>query len=672
MGYGKKGKPIVIEQPSLTEVESKLAQTSNLGQASLFGVEPKENDQTTDLNTYFDELATKGIRYANFDKEGEYDVSNPLTNAHKVLKLGTAKIKKKNKNNWFTHISKSPRNFNGKINIKAIDFKQIAKAIKLNRTVKIATIGDSISTNGRKTANLKLRTVRTASNSLGDVNAPDGLVESASYTSELMNMMVNQFPNNTFEFSNFAIGGEVVSNWNASRSIEVDGVWYTKTWIDYCKDVSPDLLIVGFGMNHVNNDQSKVFSYDLKSLIDYVKANFNPTPDIVIVTSPRSAYVISDSTFGSFSTHSSIHMTANIGRAIGQEYGAYVCDVARISDIKRTGLDFTKPILKKMALSDFTITPNGFVTDNGNGTYNFQSGASLQLNDNFLKDFQIKLKLNFTVAASSSTNQFGIRFNKTMSGFYENQVAIYPKFTDNLARIMSSMRIADNARYNPFTTTTFVDGVAYESTDVDVTITKQGSIIEVKLGSPESRVIRDYVDCWDTPGYIDFTYNTQNANESVVVKSIEVFGAEYPEYLPSLLDEELFGEYVAGDYSVKAPYGGNGVNHPTSIGIEECYVPALTEMVRDIKEAVYTKTSFKTKIVTPWTSIPANSSVEIEVVQSDIKSTFIIEANPVGTIPSKLLPKAIARDGKVIMKVYNIGSTDTALVDTEWNVIVNM
>ena len=43
----------------------------------------------------------------------------------------------------------------------------------------------------------------------------------------------------------------------------------------------------------------------------------------------------------------------------------------------------------------------------------------------------------------------------------------------------------------------------------------------------------------------------------------------------------MYGEYN-GTIETKLPYGGNSVNHPTSKGISECYIPSINEFIDDI------------------------------------------------------------------------------------------
>ncbi|WP_157764101.1 hypothetical protein [Paenibacillus borealis] len=631
------------------------------GQASLYGVEPTGADQTTELNTYFEALEDKGIRYAMFDKPGTFVPDSALSGTSKVLKIGNAEISRKNPVNWFTHISKTFRGFSGKINSSAVrglteavdtgGFRRVAEAISQNQPVKVCIFGDSISTAGWDTANLKLRSVKGSSNPLGYINGPDASAESAAYPIKLMEMLVNSFPDTTFKYSNFSIGGEVINNWGVSRTIQIDNVWITKTWIDMCKDAAPDLLVIAFGMNHASNDSARIFSYYLKTLLDYVKANFTVIPDIVVITSPRCAYLPGETTWGTYTTHSSIHAAANAARAIGQEYGAYVCDVARITDIKRIGLDLTRPMLKKISVSDFNKILNG-VTDNGDGTYSFINGASLSLAGNLQKDFQLKLKLNFHVLGSSTGHSLTVKFNKTNPGFYDNAVIFSPKSPSNLAKIDSAMRIADNAHYTIFITGSYADTVAYEGVDVVLTITKQGPIVEIKLGDNETRIIKDYADCWDVPGTLDMLYTTGTAGESLLVKSIEVWGAEYPEYLPVLLDREMFGAYAAGDYSVKQPYGGNGVNHPSSIGIEEGYVPALVELVEDIKHVV----SIRNRN-TDWSLFPVTETRDS--IASGVTGISVIALGSITDYP-KLTARVVSSGGTVykLNRVYNASPYD--------------
>ncbi|MDU0329239.1 hypothetical protein RW092_03365, partial [Paenibacillus sp. 3LSP] len=50
-------------------------------------------------------------------------------------------------------------------------------------------------------------------------------------------------------------------------------------------------------------------------------------------------------------------------------------------------------------------------------------------------------------------------------------------------------------------------------------------------------------------------------------------------------ESEMWGPYTNEDYSTKPINGGNGVNHPSTIGLDQVYVPVLREWVEDLSNA---------------------------------------------------------------------------------------
>jgi lysophospholipase L1-like esterase len=578
---------------------SYLADNMYLGATTTYSLKPTAGDKTAALNTYFDALYDKGLKYALFDMPGDYAVTGDLTDAYKVNKIGNAKIVKTNLDNWFMEIIQSFNEFTGKINSHGIQslnekldtgiFKQIALAISQNRKVKTCFFGDSITSTGGSGSDgdMSLRCNSTGVAPGWEFSPTgQGLTPGDSYAFRFMDMLVSAFPDSQFTYTNFGIGGENINSWYTSVTFE--GIVGAQPWIDFCKDAIPDLIVIGFGMNDVSYDLSLNFAYNTKKVIDYIKANFSPVPDIVFVTTPRPCDVPGATDFGTAEQQFSRFNAANVCRSIAQEYGAYVCDVGRLSDIKRVGLDYTKPMHKTLAASDINLYLTGNAVDNGNGTYTLTSNSYLWLCDPYwLKDFTLR----FTVNAVSPTNVNALtaHFNN-VGGGHDNQIAFYPKNLTNVGEIKSYMRVADAAEWagdGGYQTQNFVNDVALDGMDVTFTIEKRGSKIEVRTGTTrEYRMLRDYADSWDVPGYIQLVCNTLEAGASFLVSNIEVFGVEYPQYMPCVTEIDMWGEYVFGDNTAKDPYGGSGNVHPSAIGIEEVYVPALRELTDDIVKTV--------------------------------------------------------------------------------------
>lgn len=558
---------------------------------------PSGADQTTELNAYFDVLDSKGIKYANLNNTGVYLASGDLTSSHKILMRGNAKISKVNPNNWFSHISSALASFNGKINSSGLQsmssitdqgsFKQFKIALSQARPIKFALIGDSITATSSDVMETNTRVVKATTNS--QTIAANGITTDSTYSYALFDMLKDAFPGTIILSNNYAVGGTRLDAWDST--VTYWGV--TKKWIDFCKDAAPDVLIVAFGMNNNNFDNARLFANDLKSLIDYTKT-WAIVPDIVVVTAPRCVYGTNNANFQSYENQGGRFMAANAARAIAKEYGAYCCDVGRLSDIKRVGLDFTRPIMKRMAITDFRKSLYS-CTDNGDGSFTFLPSqvGGLYLYDNYLKDFTMKIKLHFTAPVASDSNVLWIAFNKTRTtNFFENRFNIFPKVSSNVAKLVTGLRVADLASWgNSGTTGTYTDSVSYDNIDITLIISKRADKIEIrKVGDYglEYVCIQDYADNCDVHGFFQLQYEPSGVGNTLVIESIEMNGAEYPEYLPTLTENQMFGGFVEGDadYATKMPYGGSGVNHPSSIGIEECYIPPLQEMVNDMVDTV--------------------------------------------------------------------------------------
>ena len=74
------------------------------------------------------------------------------------------------------------------------------------------------------------------------------------------------------------------------------------------------------------------------------------------------------------------------------------------------------------------------------------------------------------------------------------------------------------------------------------------------------------------------------AGFNVTLSNLRIFEPIYTNYLPTLTDTEAYGTFIDGDYSQRPITGGNGVNHPSSQGIIEMYLPCVKELAEDIAE----------------------------------------------------------------------------------------
>lgn len=595
--------------------------------------------------------------------EGEYLATDSLTSTYKSRLVGSGKITGKNTDNWFVNVSKPFASFSERINSYGIQatgtkpFRQTNLAFSQNRDINVCFWGDSISVTGNTIGPSKFKSKMSANNgSLGKAYAPDGVTKEDSYVLKFMDMMMQQFPDKSFNMYNYAIGGTILTEWNQNKTFEAT----TKAWIDFVKDASPDLLVIGFGMNHSSAISSAGFSYNQKKVMDYIKANFNPIPDVVFVTTPRCIYIPGNADWGTF-LHQALRMNAaNTCRTMALEQGAYVADVGRLSDIKRIGLDYLKPISKKVDLSKFTVQLTG-VTDNGNGTYSFSPNGKMILKDRYMKDFTLRLTLEFNVSNAGSENDFTIHFNKLDSGQTDNRCVINPK-TTTVATLNSYLRIGDYQDWTNdggFQTGGYNFGSSLEGQDIVLTISKKNNVVDYKYGIDELRVIRDIADVVDAPGWIQLAYSSGNG---CLLKGIEIFEADYPNYSQTITDDQMYGGYASGDYGVKQPYGGNGVNHPSSIGVQEIYTPCMAELVEDISRHI-TNSNIKTDYAY-YPVTETKSSVNIDGTFSAIDMGLITDY--------PILTARVVSSGGIVYKlnsaISNYGDAITKLNLNEFGI----
>jgi hypothetical protein len=546
------------------QLADNLQLMKNLFVASYHGVDSSigTSDATDTLNSLFLKAKAAGSRFVYFDDPHTYNVSGDLTNARDIILLGSgARIKSDNPKNYFIQISDGGT-FNGKYNLHPeYDnlFKTVAAAIK-NGTVNVTIWGDSISTGGSDVLGIKYGV-----NKIGTtVKSPTNLTPSDSYYTRLIDMLTAKFPEVTFNFYNRAIGGASIQATDSNQTF--NGV--TKPWMEHIKDTNPDLLIIAFGMNtYLALSQSYRFCVD--RIMNYINTNFTAKyPSIAWVTSPRPTLALEDE-WGGFDEQLSRHMAAYCTRYSGKLKGGYIIDANRVSDILRTGFDFTRPIMKGV---DLTGKINGTYTESG-GVYTMDAeGETISINE-ITSDFVLEFDANFGTVSGGNLWLGYNRFSDMKS-----LILILP----NLSGVGGVHSYANYADPHHFPSGTMVFNSADAWNDGawrNFRIEKRAEILEVYVDG--LRVIRDITAINNLPGTI---HMDMNGTGSAVykIRNIRLYKGEYKQYLPSLTEQEMYGEHIYDDYTTKPVTGGNGVNHPSTQGLEEVYCSVLREFVEDI------------------------------------------------------------------------------------------
>jgi hypothetical protein len=547
------------------QMATNLQLMKNLFIASYYGVGSNigTSDATTALNDLFAAAKEAGRKYVYFDQPHTYNVTGDLTNARDLILIGDgAKIKSGNPKNYFIQISPSTGYFNGKYNsYPEYDnlFKTVATAIK-NKAVNVTIWGDSISTGGSDVLGVKY-----GANSSGTtVQSPTNLTPSDSYYTRLIDMLTAKFPEVTFNFYNRSVGGASIQATDSDQTF--NGV--TKNWMAHIKDTNPDLLIIAFGMNtYLALSQS--FRFCMDRITNYINANFTAKhPSIAWVTTPRPTLALEDE-WGGFDEQLSRHMAAYCTRYSGMLKGGYIIDVNRVSDMLRTGTDFTRPILKSV---DLTGKITGTYTES-EGIYTMDAeGETLNISE-ITSDFVLEFEINFGTVAGGNL-WFGynrlagieslILILSNLSGF--GGVHSYANYADSFHFPSGTMVYNDQLPWNDGTWRSF-------------RIEKRSEIVEVYVNG--ARVIRDIAAINNLPGTIHMDMNG-TGSAIYKIRNITLFKADYRQYMPLLTEDEMYGPHIYGDYTTKTEIGGNGANHPSTIGLEEVYCTALKEFVEDL------------------------------------------------------------------------------------------
>lgn len=471
---------------------------------------------------------------------------------------GQANFISANPSNFFFNITKSKNIFADKINsfcYKQNMFFQFRKSLIENRNINITVMGDSISTTIADILNYTL----VKKDNYAET-CPDGMTMSEGYPHRLLDMLVQSFPKQVFNYCARAIGGTDLSQWNTNRTF--NGV--SKTWIEHIKDTNADLLIIGFGMNHTTFESSVNFANNLKAMLEYIDSNFTKKPSICILTSPRSKNMPKDATFGSYINQFAINNTADICRQYATKQGLYVIDVNKISNIKRVGKSFTNPFFKQC--KDLYL--DGGYTVDSDGKYILDPLKDIII-QNPSKNFSLEFDVEFVGANGNKNSLLSFMYNK--AGLFQNTL----NFCPNSGGVFEIDSYANSNFGNAIvnkkdSTSSATVKLRLEKRDGTVKLFKNGATCLVK----------DYVYANNLPGIIRLM---NNSTSSMVIKisNIKFFKEEYEEYQPSITETEFFGDRSIA--LTDRDMGGGGINHPTTLAIRECYEPALKEFVEDLK-----------------------------------------------------------------------------------------
>lgn len=547
----------------------------NLFVASWHGVDESIGtaDATVALNGLFAAAKAEGKRYVYFDVPHTYNVTGDLTNARDLILIGCgARIKSTNLKNYFIQICDSLASYNGRFNSYPetdLLFKTAAAALQ-SKSVNVTIWGDSISTGGSDVIGIKYGSNNTGSTQISS----QGLTPGDSYYLRLIDLLTAKFPDVTFNFYNRAIGGMLIQNSEDNQTF--NGV--TKPWPEHIRDTNPDILIIGFGMN-TNLFLCKTYRFCMDRILNYIDTNYTKKPSVCWVTTPRPTMALEADMWGSYDSQLSRHLAAYTTRLVGKKRGGYIIDVNKVSDIKRTGVDYSSTILQAVNATDII---SGTYTESG-GVYTFDADGEIMNLSTCSTDFTLEFDLSVSGAVAGDGNLW-LGYNLVDS--YESVIQFKPDLA-GAGWVQSYANFLDAANYS--TAVNYTDSVSWnDGVFRNIRIEKRADTLNIFVNGV--RVIRDITIMNNLPGAIRM-FLSGTGPAVYKLRNIKLYEGKYQQYTPGLLESEMWGSFADGEYSTKTPWGGNGVNHPTTIGLEKAFMPVLREFVDDLASIVRSSSS---------------------------------------------------------------------------------
>lgn len=504
---------------------------------------------------------------------------------------------------------------------------------------------------------------------------PNAISKSESNADKIRTMLLNKYPGVNITFKNYAIAGTTMHEWNQNKTISA----VEKTWIDHLKDASADLVIWNHGMNHTSYAQSKNIKYTLKAILDYIDANFTKKPSMVFATTPQP---VRNGMYSKEESQDSRDIAAHTVRWYGLERGAYIADVNRLYHILRDGYDPLVTYLDGNPLAlDITSTSTGNNTD---GFTIKNTTDIITINTPKLSNFRLKFTAKFSTDSPAGGECLRVLYGSTSIA---NAIQIFPRTSDALCKIRSYGNNPDSSQWGAIATASWDNFATSNRLGTVSTAPFHDDTDRVFIVERANNVLKVYVD--DALVLYDENIQINNAADIIqfkkesgntgtyTVKNITLYEFKNKAYPKLLTDEQIWGQYVDGDTTTKQPYGGNGINHESTIGINRIGLPIWKELIDDmpgIQAGVvknYTGTITLEQIAAGATLVPAVPGYSIKPLRYFILSTgdfssgggtnMLIQDNAATPVVVTTVAKAALTDGAKISSGATIANvTDGA------------
>ena len=363
-----------------------------------------------------------------------------------------------------------------------------------------------------------------------------------SLYSLIQKKFTTQFPDKTITFHNRAIGGE--SYFTAVGLPSSFPSWYTNhatAWPIYVGALLPDLVIFNFGMNDSYSFQSStILSYE--TLLDNAGIFTSGRPDIIHCTNLTPALDSTLSDFGTEAGQEGRDFVAGYIRSWCNYKGYGYFDFNRKCAIAKDGYDMCNTSLKKIG----SLAPvNGAIV---------------------ATEKCIDFKLDMQVSTLTSSTPIAIKLGREEVTDTDLRGA-WLYVGDSSGNI--ALNLYDRATHI-YADITPSPSFATPVGSFNLVVEKSGFTISVSINGTELVSYNKLITHGGVflPRAGDATYYLGNITSAIFYAGI------HRKYMPQILNDELWGESTVST-AIKEPFGGNGANHPSSLGVSAIFETTL-------------------------------------------------------------------------------------------------
>lgn len=441
------------------------------------------------------------------------------------------------------------------------------KAIFDKHEIRIVLLGDSISVGPDITLS------QNGEVSIGNEPATgvDNLNRHNCFAVSLFKELVSIIPHGTvIKFYSRSVGGlsygQLDSPWD-SIGAQWDGreqITPGKTWRDCVLDLTPDLVIHSMGMNE--NSSTYVNNFLLK-WVGYVETTKQKmyTFDQALVTTPNPNFNTAEQ-FGDFKNYglnADKFYLASCQRFMAKKYGMSIIDVAALSYIRRYGLETryctyekeSHQIVFKDGQTTKTIVQGG---DPEQGTFTPEFGL-------------IYPSINFYVTPQKTSNSPDFDFKLTVGSvivqFNNGNVWLHTSLEHTALSptpVMAPMVMNQNVEYY-----------------FNLTVTPQG----VYLYYNNKCILTSFITNITATTPLFFSVGNLTGN-------VTIHGDLWKEQFPRVTADMLSNGEMYGKLNYNLNEYGGGINHPSSIGLTDVYVPPVQHFCTDLVKSHFEYSNF--------------------------------------------------------------------------------